>query len=70
MTKEAVLVDMPTTIRSFVRRDADGYETVVINARLSYEEQRERYRHEDGHVQRDDLSKEGSADAIEREAHT
>ena len=62
------LIDMPTTIRSFVERQ-EGYDTIVINARLSCDQQRECFEHEVGHIGNGDLDKEGSADAIEVAAH-
>ena len=44
-------------------------DTIVINARLSCDQQRECFEHEVGHIGNGDLDKEGSADAIEVAAH-
>lgn len=62
------LEDMPTKIRSFVRENANGDYTVVLNAKLSAESQRERYRHELRHIERGDID-EQETDKIEAAAH-
>ena len=68
MMYRVIYVDMPTTIRSFVRRSPDGYDTIVINPRLSYYMQRLACRHEIAHIERGDLDDERDADVIEEEA--
>ena len=62
------IIDMPTTIKSFVERQ-DNYDTIVINAKLSSDQQQACYMHELGHIMRDDLYKADSADDIEKAAH-
>ena len=62
------LIDMPTTVKSFVERQ-DNYDTIVINAKLSSDQQQACYRHELEHIRRDDLNKAESADEIEKTAH-
>lgn len=67
MTYQVKYIDMPTTIRSFVRESPDGYETIVINPRLSDYMQRLAYRHEVAHIERGDLDDARDADEIETE---
>lgn len=64
--------DMPTTIRSFVRANPDASFTIIINARLSYEDRLTRYRHEVQHIKNGDFDydREDPADAIEANAHS
>lgn len=64
-----VLLDLPTTIYSFVRQNADGSYTIVLNARLSAEDRARHYRHELGHIQNCDFEKDMTADEIEYYAH-
>lgn len=63
------LEDLPVKVRSFVREnDIDDY-TVVINARLSAETQRKRYKHEVDHLERKELDSDEPTDRIELNAH-
>ena len=55
MMYQVKYVDMPTSIRSFVREGPDGYMTIVINPRLSDAMQRLACRHEIAHIERGDL---------------
>ena len=59
--------NMPTKIKSFVQKDDDA-DTIVINSRLSHEQQRCCYIHEIQHLRRGDFEKE-SVQEIEAEAH-
>ena len=52
---KAVLVDLPTSVRGFCYHDADGEEYVVLNSRLTHEQNRKTYRHEQEHIRRGDL---------------
>lgn len=61
------LVDMPVGVKSFVRLK-DDCPTIVINARLSYEQQKRCYRHEVKHITNNDFE-QFSVDVIEMEAH-
>ena len=67
MMYRVIYVDMPTSIRSFVREGPDGYMTIVINPRLSYYMQRLACRHEIAHIERGDLGDTRDADEIEEE---
>ena len=64
-----LLMDLPTTIYSFVRENPDGSYTIVLNARLSAEDRARHYDHEMGHINNHDFEKEISADEIEVIAH-
>ena len=64
------LVNMPPKIRSFVRENDDGCSaTIVINARLSHENQLMRYKHEVDHISNNDLQNDEDANRVEYEAH-
>lgn len=60
-----IYADMPCTIKGFTRL-TDDYYTIVLNSRLSLEEQKETYRHELDHLQDGDFYSERDADSIER----
>ena len=62
------LLDLPTSIRGFVRETAEGY-TIVINSRMSSETQRKTYLHELEHIRRGDLDSLDDIDQIEKELH-
>ncbi len=68
MDYTCLIVDMPTTIRGFVRENPDGTYTIVINARLSRDEQYEIYLHERNHIIFGDLDSTDT-DAVERRNH-
>lgn len=53
--RPAVLVDLPTSIRGFVFHDDDGEPVIVVNARLTHEQNRKTYKHEKTHIQRGDM---------------
>jgi acylphosphatase len=63
-----VYVDLPTTVRGFVRYNPDGTYTIVINSRMSAEQQRKTWIHEMRHIECDDFSS-SEADEIERRRH-
>lgn len=63
-----IFKNMPTTVKSFVHEDADGYGTIVVNARLSSRTQRKCCEHEEKHLEREDFLK-ADVDEIETEAH-
>ena len=56
--RDAVLVDLPTSIRGFCYHDNDGEEYIILNARLTREQNRITYRHERRHIARGDLYNE------------
>lgn len=52
---KAVLVDLPTSVRGFCYHDTDGEEYVVLNSRLTREQNQKTYCHEREHIRRGDL---------------
>ena len=50
-----VLQDLPTTVRGFVCLGSDYNPCIVINARMSSEQQRKTFRHELGHIMRGEM---------------
>lgn len=65
---KVIMMDLPPTIRSFVKR-TDGYDVIVINARLSRAVQERAYKHELEHLANGDLDGGLSADRVEWERH-
>ncbi len=64
-----LLIDMPVTIKSFVRENSDDSATIILNARLSAEDRLEHYKHELNHIKNDFNGSGMNADQIEAEAH-
>ena len=72
MTDIAVLIDMPPAVRGFAKTTAepDGdYQTVVVNARLTWEANRETYKHETKHIKEDDAHREADVNELEEKRH-
>ena len=65
-----VYADMPVSVRSYVVVNADESYTIVINSRLSYEQNLVSYNHELYHILNGDYEKGCSADLIEISAHS
>lgn len=63
------LYDLPAAVRSFVVCNADQTYTIVLNSRLSREQNLISYWHEIGHIKNGDYEKQSSADFIEINAH-
>lgn len=53
--RPARLIDLPTNIRGFCFHDADGEEFVVLNARLTREQNAATYEHERRHIRRGEM---------------
>lgn len=49
------LADLPTAVRGFVYHDDDGEMYIVLNSRLSHEQNLSTYVHELKHISRGDL---------------
>lgn len=49
------LADLPTSVRGFVYHDDDGEIYIVLNSRLSHEQNLSTYVHELKHISRGDL---------------
>lgn len=55
MNKRVILQDLPTSVHGFVFLDDDGEPVIVMNSRLSHEQNRRTYDHEKKHIDRDEL---------------
>jgi acylphosphatase len=64
-----VLYDLPLDIRGFVREDADGEITYVINSRLTREANIETFLHEMKHTENNDLRANCNVNEVECERH-
>ena len=53
--RPAQMMDLPTSVRGFCYHDDDGEEFVVLNSRLTREQNRRTYKHERGHIARGDM---------------
>ena len=52
-----IVKDLPHEIKGHVNRNRDGSHTIVVNARLNYEQQVEVYKHEVDHIIKEDFDK-------------
>ena len=53
--RPALLVDLPTSVRGFCYHDDDGEEYVVLNSRLTREQNLKTFDHERNHIERGDM---------------
>ena len=53
--RPALLIDLPTSVRVFCYHDDDGEPVIVLNARLTREQNRETFDHERDHIDRGDM---------------
>lgn len=53
--RPAQLLDLPTTVRGFCYHDNEGEEFIVLNSRLTREQNLKTYDHEQKHIERGDL---------------
>ena len=64
-----VLMNLPTDMRGLLVANADGSNTVVLNARYSWEQNRLTYLHELKQIDCNDFYADASANAIESDRH-
>lgn len=64
-----ILYDMPTGIKAFTRSNPDGTYTIVLNSRLSDEQQRLSFYHELMHIQNGDYDRKMAIGMLEIYAH-
>ena len=50
------LQDLPTSVRGFVFQGEDGEPVIVVNSRLSREQNLKTYDHEQEHIRRNELN--------------
>ena len=55
MDERIILMDLPTTVRGFIFYDENGDPVIVLNARLSYEQNIRTWLHEKRHIQRGEM---------------
>ena len=55
---EVILQDLPTSVRGFVFQGDDGEPVIVVNSRLTREQNRRTYDHERGHIDRGEMFNE------------
>ena len=53
--EKVILQDLPTSVRGFCFHDDDGEEYVVLNARLTREQNRKTLEHEKKHIVNGDM---------------
>lgn len=53
-----ILQDLPTTVRGFIMLGEDFQPCIIINSRLSREQQKRTYRHELRHLRSDEMFNE------------
>lgn len=64
------LYDLPLKVRGFIiRENCSGEETIVLNARLTNEANKETFIHELRHKRLGDLDSDESVNTIESRAH-
>ena len=61
--------EMPATVRSFVIVNSDSTYTIILNSKLSHEQNIISYWHEIDHIRNGDYEKKCSVDLIEITAH-
>ncbi len=61
--------EMPATVRSFVIANSDSTYTIILNSKLSHEQNIISYWHEIDHIRNGDYEKKCSVDLIEITAH-
>lgn len=54
--RHVVLANLPTSIRGYCYLDSNGDPVIVLNARLTREQNRRTWRHEEGHIERNELT--------------
>ena len=53
---EVILQDLPTSVRGFVFQDEDGEPVIVVNSRLTREQNIRTFDHEQNHIRRNELN--------------
>lgn len=57
MVKDRVILqDLPTSVRGFVFQGEDGEPVIVVNSRLTREQNQKTFRHEKNHIERNELN--------------
>jgi len=64
-----ILLDLPCRVKGFTFKDRDETHVIVLNSRLSYEQNRATYEHELLHVNNGDLYRDCDVCEVETEYH-
>ena len=56
MEDRVILQDLPTSVRGFVFQGEDGEPVIVVNSRLTREQNQKTFRHEKNHIDRNELN--------------
>lgn len=64
-----IIMDNPFGVKGSVNKNTDGSYTIIINAHLNAEQQKEVYLHELQHILGDDFTKD-DIDKIEKAVHS
>ena len=54
--RNVILQDLPTSVRGFVFQGEDGEPVIVVNSRLTREQNIKTYDHEQEHIRRNELN--------------
>ena len=54
--RDVILQDLPTSVRGFVFQGEDGEPVIVVNSRLTREQNIKTYDHEQEHIRRNELN--------------
>ena len=54
--RDVILQDLPTSVRGFVFQGEDGEPVIVVNSRLTREQNRRTFRHEKKHIKLNELT--------------
>ena len=54
--RDVILQDLPTSVRGFVYEGEDGEPVIVVNSRLTREQNRRTFRHEKKHIRMNELT--------------
>ena len=55
MNEPARLMDLPTSVRGFCYHDDDGEEFIILNSRLTHEQNRKTFDHETKHIKSSEM---------------
>ena len=64
-----ILYELPTTVGGFVVHNQDDTYTIVLNSKLSWEDNMASYIHELKHLEENDFERSLPADVIEKLSH-
>lgn len=66
---DVVLLDLPCSVRGFTKKCPDGNYVIVLNSRMSREQNQKTYQHELTHIKEGHLEKELNIQETEYTTH-